>query len=487
MLRPIVFIFKMCYNQSTTVQKGIFMLKKLVGDRAFYKKVVGLMIPIMIQTGITNFVNMLDNVMVGRVGTNAMTGVAVANQLIFVFNLCVFGAISGAGIFTAQFFGNGDIKGAMHTFRFKVIFCSLLTIVGISVFAFKGEALMRLYLSDEANAVGAAETLALAKRYMMIMLIGLLPYAISQCYGGTLREAGRPTIPMIAGILAVIVNLTLNYVLIFGKLGAPRLGVAGAAIATVISRFAELLFLIIYTFIKSDKCRFILDGWKSPFVPWWLIKEIFKKGMPLMLNEALWSMGIALINQCYSVRGMDVVAATNISQTFFNVFAVAFMSVGGAMGIILGHTLGSGKTEEAMSTATKLIAFSVFVSIIVGAVYIVAARYIPYMYNTSDDVRYIAMRLMQITALVMPIDAFAHATYFTLRSGGKVFMTLLFDSCFIWIISVPVALLLVHFTSMGILGVYLCVQLVNLLKCVLGFIFVKRGGWVKNIVAEPNC
>lgn len=463
------------------------MLKKLVGDRAFYKKVIGLMIPIMVQTGITNFVNMLDNIMVGRVGTSAMTGVAVANQLIFVFNLCIFGAISGAGIFTAQFFGNGDNKGAMHTFRFKVLFCSFLTVIAVLIFAFKGEALMRLYLSDDTNAQAAADTLALSKQYMAIMLVGLLPYAISQCYGGTLREAGRPTIPMIAGIIAVVINLVLNYILIFGKFGAPRLGVAGAAIATVISRFAELLFLIIYTFIKSDKCRFILDGFKSPFVPWWLIKEIFKKGMPLMLNEALWSMGIALINQCYSVRGMDVVAATNISQTFFNVFAVAFMSVGSAIGIILGHTLGSGDTSDAMGTAAKLIAFSVMVSVIVGAVYFVAARYIPYMYNTSSEVRYIAMRLMQITALVMPIDAFAHATYFTLRSGGKVFITLLFDSCFVWAVSVPLALVLVHYTSLGILGVYLCVQLVNLLKCVLGFVFVKRGVWVKNIVSEPNC
>lgn len=459
------------------------MLKKLVGDRAFYKKVIGLMIPIMIQTGITNFVNMLDNIMVGRVGTNAMTGVAVANQLIFVFNLCIFGAISGAGIFTAQFFGNGDHNGAMHTFRFKVMFCTMLSVIGICVFSFRGESLMGLYLSDESNAQSAAETLALAKQYMAIMLIGLLPYAISQCYGGTLREAGRPTVPMIAGVIAVAVNLTLNYILIFGKLGAPRLGVVGAAIATVISRFTELLFLVIYTFIKNEKCRFILDGFKSLFVPWWLIKEIFKKGMPLMLNETMWSMGIALINQCYSVRGMDVVAANNISQTFFNVFAVAFMSVGSAIGIILGHTLGSGDTSDAMNTAAKLIAFSFFVSVIVGAVYFVAARYIPYMYNTSADVRYIAMRLMQITALVMPIDAFAHATYFTLRSGGKVFITLLFDSCFVWAVSVPIAFALVHYTALGILGVFLIIQLLNLLKCILGYIFVKRGVWIKNIIS----
>ncbi len=459
------------------------MFKKLIGDRAFYKKVIGLMIPIMIQTGITNFVNMLDNIMVGRVGTDAMTGVAVANQLIFVFNLCVFGAISGAGIFTAQFFGNGDHKGAMHTFRFKIIFCVLLAVGAICVFAFLGTPLIMLYLKGEGDAANVANTLSLAKRYLGVMLIGLVPYAVSQCYGGTLREAGRPTVPMVAGVVAVAINLGLNYVLIFGKFGAPRLGVVGAAIATVISRFVELLFLVVYTFIKSDKCRFILEGWKSVYVPWWLIREIFKKGMPLMLNETMWSLGIATINQCYSMRGMDVVAANNISQTFFMVFSVAFMSVGSAIGIILGHALGSGETDTAMVTATRLIAFSVFVSVIVGAVYFVVARYIPYMYNTNFDVRFIAMRLMQITALVMPIDAFAHATYFTLRSGGKVFITLLFDSGFVWALSVPTAFLLIHFTSLGILGVFLSIQLLNLLKCILGFIFVKRGVWIKNIIS----
>ena len=460
------------------------MLKKLIGDRAFYKRVIALMIPIMIQTGITNFVNMLDNIMVGRVGTDAMTGVAVANQLIFVFNLCVFGAISGAGIFTAQFFGNGDHKGAMYTFRFKMIFCLFLSVAAICILTLMGTPLVMLYLKGEGSIASVENTLSLSKQYLAVMVIGLIPYAISQCYGSTLREAGRATVPMIAGVIAVVINLVLNYILIFGKFGAPRLGVVGAAVATVISRFAELLFLIIYTFVKGEKCRFILDGWKSVYVPWWLIREIFKKGMPLMLNEAMWSLGTATINQCYSMRGMDVVAANNISQTFFMVFSVAFMSVGSAIGIILGHTLGSGETDTAMTTATRLIAFSVFISIVVGAVYFVAARYIPYMYNTNSEVRRIAMYLMQITALVMPIDAYAHATYFTLRSGGKVFITLLFDSGFMWVLSVPVAFALIHFTSLGILGVFLVIQLLNLLKCVLGTVFVKQGVWIKNIISE---
>lgn len=460
------------------------MFKKLIGTKAFYKRVFILTIPIMIQQGITNFVNMLDNVMVGTVGQAESTGVAVSNQLMFVFNLCIFGAISGAGIFTAQFFGKGDIEGVKQTFRFKIIFTMLLAAVVISLFCFKSEELIMLYLNENDNATLAVESLKFAKSYLYIMLIGLVPYTISQCYGSTLREAGQSAVPMIAGVVAVVVNLSLNYILIFGKFGAARMGVNGAAIATVVSRFVELAFLVAYTFIKRKKCVFILDGWKSPYISLRLIGNIFKKGMPLMLNETLWASGIATVNSFYAQRGLDVVAANNISQTFFNVFSVAFMAVGIAIGILLGHDLGAGKNkQEIKDTAVKSIAFSVFVSIIIAVIYAFCAIFIPRIYNISDNAKSIATALMQITALAMPIDAFAHASYFTLRSGGKVIITLIFDSFFVWAVSVTAAAILVNYTSLGILTIYFIVQMLNLIKCILGYIFVKQGSWIKNIIS----
>ena len=197
------------------------MLNKLVGNRAFYKRVISLTIPIMIQQGITNFVNMLDNIMVGRVGQAESTGVAVSNQLMFVFNLCIFGAISGAGIFGAQYFGKKDLEGVKQTFRFKIIFCTLLAVLGIALLYFKSDDLIMLYLNADDNPALAAKAFSFAQSYLYIMLIGLIPYTIAQCYGTTLRETGESKVPMIAGVMAVMVNLSLNYVLIYGKLGAP--------------------------------------------------------------------------------------------------------------------------------------------------------------------------------------------------------------------------------------------------------------------------
>lgn len=458
------------------------MLKNYFGDRAFYKRVMVLALPIMIQNGITNFVNMLDNVMVGQVGTVQMNGVTVANQLIFVFNLCIFGAVSGAGIFGAQFAGSGDQKGIAHTLRFKLLFCTLLTVLGIGVFLLWGDGLIGLYLRGEGDPADAAASLEYARQYIRIMLVGLLPYTVVQCYASTLRETGQTMPPMVAGSVAVAVNLALNSILIFGLLGAPRLGVAGAAIATVISRFVELAMVVVWTHTRKERNRYAVGLYRHFTIPRRLVGQILIKGTPLMLNETLWSLGMATLSQQYSLRGLNVVSANNICQTFFNVFSVAFMAVGVTVGILLGQQLGAGDREGARDASRKLIVFSVMVGAVVAVAYALCAGFIPRVYNTTDDIRQLATGLMLICAAAMPIDAFAHASYFTLRSGGKAFITFLFDSGFMWVVSVPLAFLLVHFTGLDILWIYAICQGINLIKCIIGGVLVKQGGWIRTIV-----
>ncbi len=460
------------------------MLKKFFGDRRFYRQVIILMLPILIQNGITNFVNMLDNLMVGRVGQVDMIGVSVANQLIFVFNLCVFGAVSGAGIFGAQFVGNGDDEGLRYTFRLKVIFTTLLTILAIIVFIVFGSNLVQLYLRGDGSVTDAEASLAAGLKYLRIMLIGLIPASLVQCYATTLRETGKTLPPMIAGVIAIVVNLVLNYMLIFGRWGAPRLGVAGAAIATVISRFVEFAAIAVWTGVCRRKNRFIVGAFKSFYVPMALIKRIAVKGLPLMLNETMWAAGIAFVNQCYSGESLAVVAANNILQTFSNVFSVAFMAVGAAIGIILGQLLGAGKTEEAKESSVKLITFSFLVSVAVGIMFAVCAIFIPEFYKIDADVKLLSTRMMQICALLLPLDAIAHSSYFTLRSGGEALITIIFDSGFVWAVSVPAAFLLCNFTGLSILPIYAICQGLNLLKSIMGIVFVKKGAWIKNIVAK---
>ncbi len=458
------------------------MLNKFVGDKRFYKRVFALMIPILIQNGITNFVNMLDNLMVGQVGQTEMIGVSVTNQLLFVFNLCIFGAVSGAGIFGAQFVGSGDTKGLRDAFRFKVLFCTALTVGVILLFYFGGDTLINLYLTGEGTAEDIAQSFRAGRDYLDIMLIGLIPASLVQCYSSTLREEGKTMPPMVSGLVAVIVNLVFNYILIFGHFGAPKLGVAGAAIATVLSRFVELAIVAIWTHKNKDTNPFIIGAYKSFRVPVGLVKKILQKGLPLMLNETLWAGGIAFTNQCYSSEGLGVVAANNIVMTFFNVFAVAFQAVGVSIGIVLGQMLGAGKIKEAKDSSVKLITFSLFISLIVMVLFFVSAEFIPDFYKLDPDVKILATRMMQICALAIPFDAIANASYFTLRSGGQAIITIIFDAGFMWVSMAPLAFILCNLTSLTIIPIYVCCQAANALKAALGLVFVGRGKWIKNIV-----
>ena len=458
--------------------------KKLIGTKDFYKLVLSVAVPIMIQNGITNFVGLLDNFMVGQVGTEQMSGVAVANQLLFVFNICIFGAISGAGIFGAQFYGCGNYEGVRNAFRFKLWFCAALVLLGIAVFIGGGESLISLYLHESSEARDVARTLSFGYSYLLCMLFGLAPYALSQAYSSTLRESGETMLPMKAGIAAVLVNLVLNYILIYGKFGAPALGVVGAAVATVISRYVECLIVVLWTHVHRERAPYMEGVYRTLKIPSHLIGQIVLKGLPLMLNETLWSAGMAIMMQCYSMRGLAVIAGLNISSTISNLFNVVFLALGNSVSIIIGQLLGAGKMEEAKDTDTKMIFFSVVSCLGIGAVMAVIAPLFPRMYNTTDEVRRLAEQFIWISAMVMPIQAFMHACYFTLRSGGKTFITFLFDSAFMWVVSIPLAFGLSRIWGLPSVPLYLICQMADIIKCVIGFILVKKGIWIQNFVAE---
>jgi len=459
-------------------------LKKYIGDRKFYKMVLLIAVPIMIQNGITNFVSLLDNIMVGQVGTNQMSGVAIANQLIFVYNLCIFGGMSGAGIFGAQFFGQGNNDGLKYVFRFKLVIGFLLTAVCGVIFAMYGEPLVSLYLDEGNSAAANAETLMYAMQYLKIMLVGFLPFVAVQIYASTLRETSEAVLPMTAGIVAVFVNLVLNYILILGNFGAPALGVEGAAIATVVSRFVEGFIVVCWTHRNKQKNPYIVGIYKSLAMPKDLTVKILKKGTPLLINEALWSLGMAMLLQCYSVRGLGVVAGMNISNTIVNLFNVVFLALGNSVAIVVGKLLGAGKMDEAKDTDRKLIAFSVVSCIFIGALVIALAPLFPELYNTEADVKEYAKHFIIIAALFMPQHAFLHAAYFTLRSGGKTVITFFFDSGFMWLISIPFAFVISRFTNWRIEVVYALVQGIEVIKSVVGFILLKKGIWLNNIVSN---
>ena len=459
-------------------------MRSLIGDRAFYRRLFTVMLPILTQNLITNFVNLLDNVMVGQVGTEPMSGVAIVNQLLFVFNLCIFGGLAGAGIFTAQFYGKSDNKGVADSFRGKLYIALGVLAVAFFVFIGFGERLILAFIHEGQENLDMAATLAYGRDYLRVMLLQLLPFAVMQIYASTLRETGETLLPMKAGIVAVLVNLTGNYILIFGKLGAPALGVVGAAIATVLSRYVECLIVVIWTHRHRQRCPYISQVYTTVRIPWELTRKIMVMGLPLLVNELLWAGGMTVLNQCYSIRGLEVVSAINISTAVSNLFFCAFISMGNTVAIMVGQLLGAGKLEEAVDEDRKLIAFAVALCAAVGVVMALLAPAIPQIYNTTDTVKRLAEELLFVIAVFMPVHGFNNACFFTLRSGGKTLITFVFDSVYIWVLCIPLAFCLSRFTAVPILPMYITVQLLDLVKVAMGFVLVKKRMWVKNLVKD---
>ena len=458
------------------------MLKKYIGDRAFLKRTLMIALPILIQNAITTFVSLLDNVMVGRVGTEQMSGVAIVNSLLFVFNMCVFGAVSGPGIFTAQFYGNEDHEGVRHTFRYKLLIVGALSLLAWAAFIFGGGWLVDLYLQGSGDPAVIAATKDYALQYLRIMLLSMLPFALSSAYSGTLRETGQTMVPMAASAIAVAVNLSLNYVLIFGAFGLPALGANGAAIATVTARFTELAVVAGWTHRNAGKNPFIRGAYRSMHIPGQLFKTITIKGLPLLANEFLWAYGMAFLTQCYTYRDYDVVGAMNITRVLTDLSSVAFIAMASAVGIMVGQLMGSGASEqEVRDTDRKLITIAVLSCAVFGGAMAAISGVFPMLYETEDSVRKMATQLICVGAAIMPFNAYTTSAYFTLRSGGKTLVTFLFDSAFVWVVIVPIAFCLSRFTEMPIVPLYAICQGTDLLKCALGWYMIRKGTWIQNL------
>ena len=457
--------------------------RKLIGNRAFYAMVMAVVVPIIIQNAITNFVSLLDNLMVGSIGTDEMSGVAISNQLMFVFNLAMFGAVSGAGIFTAQYHGAGNVEGIRASMRYKLYVGTALTVIAIALFSIVGKNLISLYLTDTSDPERVARTLKFGMQYLRIMLLGMLPFAAVQCYAGTLREIGETRVPMIAGVIAVLVNLVFNYLLIFGNFGFPRLGVRGAAYATILSRYVEAIIVISYTHTHKKRFPFAQGLYSTLRIPAQVVKEITIKGMPLLVNEFLWSFGQATLSQIYSMSGLDVVAAMNITSTITNVFSVVYLSMGSAAAIIVGQDLGANEIETAKDHTWKLQAFSVAISLMMAVVLASLSPLIPRLYNTTEAVYALASAFLLVFSINMPAMSFCNCGYFVMRSGGKTGLTFAFDSGCSWLLCVPVAYVTSQVLGLPVVAVYACVQVVEIIKACAAMILLRKGVWINNIVS----
>ncbi|MBO7742375.1 MAG: MATE family efflux transporter [Victivallales bacterium] len=459
-------------------------LRSLIGDRAFYKRLLLLVVPMIIQHTVTNVVNLLDNLMVGAIGKVPMAAVTIVNQLYFVFMLCIFGGLAGTGIFSTQYAGAKDDDGLRRCFRLKLHIATAMVIIFSWLFTCFPEIMFSWFLQGEAAVGEAQQTLEYCHEYMNVMLMSMVPLAICFTYANTLRELGETRIPMLGSIIAMIVNLAFNYVLIFGKLGFPALGITGAAIATVIARCAEMLTVVIYTHASSAKFTFIKGAYRTLKVPFRLFADVCRRGGMILVNELLWSSSIAALLYCYSMRGLDVIAAFNVAMIIANLFNCIYLAMGSAVGVIIGQELGAQRIDEAKISARRLLATTVASSLVMGIVLACAAPWLPSLFNIGKHVQELSTMLILICVLVVPVRAYSHAIYFTLLAGGCTVQNMLMDSIFSWTIVIPVTWAIGRFTDMPIIPFYLLSNLMEILRCIVSYIMYASGRWSRNLISN---
>jgi putative MATE family efflux protein len=450
-------------------------MHQYIGDRAFYKTLFTVAAPLILQQLITTSVQLVDNVMVGKLGEEAIGAVSVVNQLYFVVILITFGALGGAGIFTAQYFGSKDYDKLKQTFRFKILIGFMIAVLSFIIFSFFGKNLIMIF-TDNPN------TISLAMTYLTYAKWSAFPWILSVAIANTFRETGITKPLLIISLVAIFTNTFLNYILIFGNFGFPVLGVEGAAIATTASRFVEF-FLMFYLLVA--KGHFFKTSLKDLLlIDKKLLSSIIVMALPLLLNELFWSTGQTVFLHAYSRRGDQALAAMNITSAISQLVFVTFGAIATAVAVLVGNTLGKNELDQAKDNAKKLIATAVMVAVAAGFILFILSFFILNIYDVADATKKIAQFNIRINALFIPVFSFNVTLYFTLRAGGDTKSTFLMDAGYMWILPVPTALLLSYLTALPVTLMFLFVQMLDIPKMVIGLSRYRKEHWVRNLAKE---
>ena len=450
--------------------------REMFHDRRFLKKALMIACPVALQGMLNTVVNLVDTLMIGSLGATAIAAVGLANKVFFVFSLLVFGIVSGSGVLAAQFWGNSDVKNIR-----KVLGLSILLALGGALFfvvpsIVRPQMVMRIFTTSEAS-------ISLGAGYLRIAALTYPFIALTNVYVAMLRAVNRVVFPVVTSCIAIIVNICLNYVLIFGKFGAPALGVAGAALATLTARILEICLVLAYVYGKRLPlaCGFSgLFGWSGQF-----IRKFFDTSAPVIANEFMWGLGTTMYSLAYGRMGDNAVAAITIATTIQDIVVVLFQGLSAATAVILGNELGGGMLKRAETYATHFFILEFFVMLASAAVVVGIRIPIIGLYNITPEVAHDVNLCILLFAAYMPFKMFNYINVVgVLRSGGDTKMCLFLDTSGVWFIGVPLAFLGALVWKLPIYTVYALVMLEEVYKAVLGYIRYRQKKWLRNLAVE---
>lgn len=447
-------------------------MKKFLGNKTFYLTTLSIALPIMAQQFVTSFVNLIDNIMIGSVGSLALTSVTVANRIYLIFNSTLFGICGAAGIFIAQYYGAKDHRKCQKILDINLA-CGLLVAIGFVIaLLIIPRQLIEIFSSSQA-------VIDESMRYIQFAVLTYIPYAFSFSIMMALRAVGINKIQLVIGSITVLTNTTLNYILIFGHLGLPALGVQGAAIATSIARFLELGIYLVLLLRKKYLFTFSISGLLHLDVP--LIRSMIKKAIPLTANEIFFSLGLSIIFLSYMRCNESLIPAISVVDTVMQIAYIIFSGLSSAVSILIGNRLGANQISEARDNAYKLIAFGVMIAIVIASIFVSIAPIIASFYNVEDIIKKTIVTLLTIKSCLLPVYCYNACVFFTLRAGGDTFSTILMDSGFLWGAGVLISTVLSMFTNISLVYLFTIVEASDIMKLFIATYFFKKGRWAKNI------
>jgi putative MATE family efflux protein len=452
------------------------IFKNLFDDKIFYKNLILIAVPIMVQNLINAFVNMLDTVMIGQLGTVEIAAVGLGNQVFFLYNMILFGISSGGAVFTAQYWGKGDIRGIRRATGFCLTLGLSVALLFTLLTVLAPEAVIGFYSADGAVIKAGAA-------YIRTLAPSFIPFSISFVFTLMMRSTERVRLPIVTTLVALTINLVLNYLLIFGKGPFPALGVVGAAIATVIARFVEMGILVAYSYEKkyplAGSIRELFD-FSIPF-----ILNFLRIALPVMVNELLWSLGITMQNVIFARTGTDAIAAFNITNTVSQLTWVFFMGIGNGAGVLIGKKIGAGEEQTARDYARRITIFGPLTAVGASLILIPLSWTLPFLFRVNDSVFSIISGMFIILSLVYPFRAFNMSMIIGVcRAGGDTVFSVIYDILFMWAVTLPLAAAASFIFNAPVWFIYLCIAMEDPLKMIFGLARLRSGKWLRNVTVS---
>ena len=452
------------------------MKERFMTDRAFYKMVFAITVPIAMQMVISFGVNIMDSVMLGKLGDLAISGASLGGQPFYLLMGLGFGLTSGGSVLIAQYWGKGNadaIRRIMALSLWCVTIASFLLFVACACFPSQ---IMRIY-SDDPAVIDAAT------QYLQVLAFGFMFYSMSNNYLSSLRAVESVKVSTLIYVVSFFVNVGANYIFIYGNLGMPRLEIRGAALGTVIARGSEFVLAFLYMYFKENKIQFrVSDMFKFDKV---LLKDYIANALPVVGNEMLWSLGSSTMAMIMGRIGAVLVAANSISGVIWQLANLFVIGIANAAAVVTGKAIGEGRADESQKIANSLQAMGVASGVFAGIVIMLLRVPFLGLYDVSPETRQVALQIILMQAFLQPLIAYdIICTIGILRGGGDTKMAFLLDCGALWLVGVPLAYFSGLVWSWAPPLVYLMMKMDSPVKDLLLFLRIRSGKWVRNVTRD---